>query len=322
MSTSRRAGFTLIELLTVIAIIAILAAMVFTVGPGMIRRAKITRMENALKQLNVALVAYSTDNKRGSYPPAYGFVGVDQGNNQPPPDTALDGSFYHLRPYLALTKQHGEQGLYDEFSESYDTNRDGVLSLLEFSPVGRKTPQQTWVFDSGLPRYMEGAVPAVEIGRQLGPKQKRPFIYVPVNRAQWQRASKFWIRTGDFLATRWDATAPELQTITFPPTKYDAYVLIGVGPDGRTFGLVDDPPFLAQVPARDAYHLAALRTYFLATRDLNANSKLDFDWTARTKEGEAAVPEYQVAPSNKSCNNDLPCADAPRGAGPWIYVSQ
>ena len=111
-----------------------------------------------------------------------------------------------------------------------------------------------------------------------------------------------------------------MQGVSFPPTKYDAFVLISVGPGGSTFGLTDDPPFKASVNPRNLYHLAALRTYFLATRDLNANGKLDFDFNTRTKEGEGKLT-YTVAPTNKQCDNNLPC-DTPANAGPWIYVSQ
>ncbi len=321
MNATRRAGFTLIELLTVIAIIAILAGMVFTVGPRMIERAKISRMVNAIRQINTALVAYSTDNKRGSYPPAYGFIGLGQ-VPPAPSDPVLDETYYHLRPYMALLKHHGESGLYDEFSESYDTNRDGKLSLLEFGPTGHKTPQGPWVFDQGLPRYVgtNAAALQVEMGRQLA-KQPRPFIYVPVNSTQAKRAAKYWINKGDFLATTWDSEATGLRDDSFPPTKYDAFVLISVGPGGSTFGLLDDQPYFQTASnSRVAYHLAALRTYFLATRDLNANGKLDFDFNTRTKEGEGKLT-YKVAPTNQACNNELPC-DTPNGTGPWIYVSQ
>jgi hypothetical protein len=230
--------------------------------------------------------------------------------------------YYHLRPYMSLIKSHGDVKLYDEFSTSYDSNRDGMLSLLEFGPVGHKTPQGPWVFDPGLPRYTGGADPAVEITRQMTEAKQRPFIYVPVNRAQAQRCAKYWIKTGDFLANTWDPTAAELQGMSFPPAKYDVFVLIGVGPGGSTFGLVDNPPFVSTIPSRDAYHIAALRTYFLATRDLNANSKLDFDFTARTREGEAkATYNVKTGGGDKPCDNNLPC-DTPANTGPWIYVSQ
>ena len=320
MNATRRAGFTLIELLTVIAIIAILAGMVFAVLPRVLERARISRMVNALKQVNTAMIAYSTDNKRGSYPPAYGFIADKQ---QPTQTTEADEVYFNLRPYMSLLQHHGELGLYDEFSTSYDSNRDGKLSLLEFGPVGRKTPQGPTVFDTGLPRYLgvNNAALGTEVQRQMSAKQ-RPFIYAPVNRTQAQRATKFWINRGDFLAQTWDPTAPELQGVILPPTKYDAFVLISVGPGGSTFGLADDPPFLAATNPRNAYHLAALRTYFLATRDLNANGALDFDFSARTKEGEGKLTyTVKTASGDKPCDNNLPC-DTPANAGPWIYVSQ
>jgi prepilin-type N-terminal cleavage/methylation domain-containing protein len=316
MNASRRLGFTLIELLTVIAIIAILAGMIFTVGPGMIRRAKERRLDGALRQVNTALVSYMADNKRGSYPPAYGYIGENQGKNDPPADPALDETYYHLRPYMMLLGHHGELGFYDEFSTSYDTNGDGRLSLLEFMPAGIKTPTGTYQFTPRLPRY-NGSNDGDEVGLQLGAKQ-RPFIYIPVNRSQAKRAATFWINNKDFLAKTWNPAAPEVQGMAFPPSKYDAFVLIGVGSFNNTFGLVDDPPFLAQVAQKNAYHLAALRAYFLATRDLNANGKLDFDYNARTREGEGKL-EYTV--KGAACNNQLPC-NMPNGAGPWIYVSQ
>jgi prepilin-type N-terminal cleavage/methylation domain-containing protein len=311
MNTFRRAGFTLIELLTVIAIIAILAGMIMVVGPRLIERSKIARMQNALKQVNTSLVAYMTDSK-GSYPPGYGFVAPRQAEKQGP--SVADQFYFNLRPYLFQIGNHGELGLYDEFSKSYDTNSDGVLSLLEFSPAGTKQPDGTWKFDWTLPRYNRNN-DAGEVSLELGAKQ-RPFIYVPVNLIQAKRAAKYWIDNKDFLAKTWPAN-PGLPGVTFPPVKYDAFVLIGVGPYKNTFGLVDDPPFLAQVDARDAYHIAALRAYFLATRDLNANGQLDFDFTARTQAGEGKMT-YTV--NGAPCDNQLPC-NMPNGAGPVIYVS-
>jgi prepilin-type N-terminal cleavage/methylation domain-containing protein len=315
MNASRRAGFTLIELLTVIAIIAILAAMAFTIAPRMIEKAKITRMNNAMKQVSTALFAYLTDTKLGSYPHAYGYVGAKQGPNPPgPSNPSLDETYYHLRPFMSYISMHGNEKMYDEFSNAYDTDRDGRLSLLEFSPIGKRDQLGATKFLPGLPRYTGGGEPAEEVGLQTQPNKQRPFLYIPVNLAQEKRAAKYWIRTGNTLAQTWDTTAPELQGMTFPPVKYDGFVLISVGPGGSTCGIVaDDPTFFAAASAqnggRDAYHIMALRAYFLATRDLNANGKLDFDFTARNTDGEGKDP-----------GNVLP--DGTNGWGPMIYVSQ
>ena len=321
MRNSRKSGFTLIELLTVIAIIAILAAFTMTVGPRLIERAKIRRMDSALRQVSIALTAYFADNQ--SYPPAYGYVSIANKDMQTPPsDPTLEEKFYHLRPYMLLMKYHGNEEMYDEFSESYDTDRDGALSPLEFLPRGRKLPTNTWEFDAGLPRYVgvNDPVMSAEIQRQLD-AEKRPFVYIPVNRAQFARAQKYWLNHNAFLAERWSSSDADFPNITFPPPKYDTFVLIGMGPGGNSFGLLPQALGVPEESAnngRNLYHLLALRAYFLATRDMNANGLLDFDYTARTQSGEGALEyDYKGAP----VNNDLPCA-TPRSYGPWIYVGK
>lgn len=60
--THRRAGFTLIELLVVIAIIAILAAILFPVFARAKQTAQRSGCASNLKQLTLAIVAYTDDN--------------------------------------------------------------------------------------------------------------------------------------------------------------------------------------------------------------------------------------------------------------------
>ncbi len=329
MNFYRAKGFTLIELLTVIAIIAILAGLIMTVGPRMIERAKIRRLDSALRQVSTALAAYYVDHS--TYPPAYGYVGLEQaGNTNAPADPAADPNYYNLVPYMHRLRYHGVEEMYDEFSMSYDTMNEGRLRLLEYSPHGNKTLAGTFEFRwNEWPRYLGANTPGLseEINRQLT-ASKRPFIYIPVNKQQFARAQRYWHDIGDEYARNWnpdDAAFP--QGMVFPPRFYDAFVLISVGPAANTFGLLPDPlgvPAEQANNSRDIYHITALRAYYLATRDLNKNGLLDFDFRARTQQGEAgqSYPVGEGGFGGRTINNQLPPETNMRdGAGPYIYVS-
>lgn len=327
MNYSRIKGFTLIELLTVIAIIAILAGLVMTVGPRMIERARLNRLDSAMRQVSTALSAYYIDHN--TYPPAYGYVGFEQaGNMNAPSEPGQDPGYYNLVPYMYRLRYHGNEEMYDEFSMSYDTMNEGRLRLLEYSPHGRQTLAGTYEFDWSLPRYLGPDTPGLneEINWQLT-ASRRPFIYIPVNKQQFARAQRYWHAVGDEYAQSWDpGHAAFPQGLSFPPRSYDAFVLISVGPAGNSFGLLPDPLGVEAEQAnnsRDVYHITGLRAYYLATRDLNSNGLLDFDFRARTRQGEAAQ-EYVVNEggfAGRTINNNLPSPDMPAGAGPYIYVS-
>lgn len=316
MNSVNKKGFTLIELLTVIAIIAILAGLTMTVGPRLIERAKLRRLDSAMREVATALTAYYVDH--ATYPPAYGYVNFEKRDSQPPADPALDPSYYNLQPYMFRMKYHGNEELYDEFSASYDTDKDGRLSLLEFSPIGTRQPTGGFQMDFSLPRYTGNATPEFypEVERQLQ-AQRRPFIYVPVNLQQFSRAQRYWINHGDAFASRWDASDPDFPNITFPPKAYDAFVLISVGPAENSFGLLPDP--IGTESARDVYHITALRAYYMATRDLNANGRLDFDFRTRSAQQEAGLT-YNLG--SHPMTNELPSTTMPNGYGPYIYVSK
>ncbi len=102
--------------------------------------------------------------------------------------------------------------------------------------------------------------------------------------------------------------------MTFPPANYDAAVLISLGPDGNTRGLLPEPGGLPAavtngVAPAYAYHVLGIVAYFMASRDADASGALDFDFRGRTRGGEAKNP-----------NNQLPDPLAPNGQGPMILV--
>ena len=316
MKCARQRGFSLIELLTVIAIIAILASLIFPALSRSREKARTNRMNNAMLQIRTAMTQYYADH--GTYPPGYGFVAWD--TREDDPSLHPDDVYFFLKPYMAYIGMHGLADVYDEFSETagtgYDADRDGAIGPLEFGPVGAKNIA-TGSYTFPTERYV-GANLESEVDQQLS-ADRRPFIYAPVNMRQLKKARNFWISQQDWYATTWDPANPILLGVTFPPASYDAFVLIGVGPGGSSFGVAPNTPPGTEVSARDIYHLLAMRAFFLATRDLNDNGEKDFDFTARNTRGEAEM-EYQV--NGVSVNNQLPDPNAPDGYGPWIFVVQ
>ncbi len=89
-----RKGFTMIELLTVIAIIAILAAIIFPVAGTVRERARQSRCMSNLNQIFVALQNYKDDYR--AYPPVLGAYAVDANGN--PTCTPANAVPFNLAP--------------------------------------------------------------------------------------------------------------------------------------------------------------------------------------------------------------------------------
>jgi prepilin-type N-terminal cleavage/methylation domain-containing protein len=319
MSAFRRKGFTLIELLTVIAIIAILSGITFSAFSRVREAAKLRRVVNSMQQIRTMMTAYYGQNN--SYPPGYGFVKFSMRSENPADHN--EDEFYYLRPYTVPLRIFDQEDLYDEFSYSltgYDTNRDGLITLGEFLPYNMDTsrPDIPPVFSKT--RFNGNNIDTIPLLQS----DLRPFVYAPVYMRHFKQAQKYWIdigiETGNFNATAWDPNDQRLRGVTFPPPEYDAFVLISMGPAGNTFGVLPtDPGYvqnLLQNFPRGAYHILAMRTFYLATRDLNNNGQLDFDYQARTGQGEAGLV-YSVG--SRSVDNKLPNAEAPDGYGPLIF---
>lgn len=320
-----RLGFTLIELLTVIAIIAILASMVFIAGPRMIEKAKITTFANNCNQIRIACVGYYPNNN-DSYPPGYGFKAFIKPENRTDNDDELpDHKKFHLTPYTIKIGYFRNFDIYDNFSQdTYDTDRDGQLSLLEFMPVGTKTGLDTYKFPEEV---YTGSNLNADVRAALN--EQAPYAYIPINSKQYKKIADYYYNLGvggdrsAWYMERWD---PENNFFSsnnpYAPQRYDDYVIISVGPWGSTGGILTPPEsFMNDLQSKvhpDCwYHVLAIRAYWLATRDIegpnfDGNGEPDFDFRSRTH-GDSGDPGSY----NGENLNFLP--DGSNGPGPLIY---
>ncbi|HOZ48459.1 MAG TPA: type II secretion system protein [Candidatus Hydrogenedentes bacterium] len=297
MRFQARRGFTLIELLTVIAIIMILMGLV-VIGMGrFIERAKIAAASNTMNQIRNSMTLYFTKNVE-SYPPAYGYL------------TSASPEVFCLEPYTVRVGLFGNEDFYDSFSESLDTNMDDFIDLPEYCPPATKTGLDKYTFPSDM-YWLSG--PNVMSTRDRIPQGPRPYAYFPINRKQFKRVHDYYYailtdpehpehaEDGAYART-WP---PDNLGLFFPPPKYDAFVLIGVGPMNHTAGVIPATRLAdgsEPQPEFVQYHVTALRAFYLATRDLNENMRPDFDFRNRTGQGEDAEPETYEA---KGINGDF-----------------
>ena len=319
MTRRDKKGFSLVELLVVIAIIGILGSMTYVGISRYLERAKITEADARMRNIQPMLVDYFT--KNNTFPPPYGSVRWDQKDT--PVGSVPDDQFYHLQPLYAYLNIHNNDDSHDTFSigVGYDTDGDNQLSLLEFAPIGTRNVA-TDILTFPTDRY-NGANLINEVNSQLR-ADSRPFVYIAYNERQFKRAKRYFIERGLYQAQGWDPSDPLLASVQFPPPVYDKAVLISLGPSGSTFGVVPEP--LGTESARDLYHITALRAAFLATRDLNGNGQLDFDFIARTQNDEGGLT-YTVngvniqssLPFPEAPTNQLPDPETPNNAGPMIF---
>ncbi len=103
-ANSRVAGFTLLELLSVIAIISVLAALLFSASRSSIAKTNQVRCLNNLRTIGQAFGTFASDNN-GEYPRA------STPNNQGNPDWVYEGGFWFnaLGPYLGDTNRFRQE---------------------------------------------------------------------------------------------------------------------------------------------------------------------------------------------------------------------
>jgi hypothetical protein len=271
--------------------------------PRVRESAKIARTEADLSSIKTALATYYAVPDNGSYPPAYGYrtwISHDQNQNPAAPlDPVADWDIYYwhtLYVDFPSVELRDIFDLYDEWSRAYDTDDNGAIDHLEFDPI----------VGPPNPIYDEPFAVADGFDTLTGADDRtfaRPYIYIPVNKAQIKKVRRYYEDQNDYKASTWDPTNQVLANLVFPPPRYDSFALISVGPQENTCGIVNPPAaVLANIKAalaangtsQDLYHVLGLRAYYLASRDLNKSGELDYDFRSRRKgEGKPeAFPDH------------------------------
>lgn len=302
MKTARTWGFTLIELLVVIAIIGILAGLVSVALPRALERAKIADVEADFNAIRTALTQYYTENE--SYPPAYGFRTWP--TNEPG---------HHTQTYMAYIGLFGALDFHDRFSTDYDANRNDTIDLLEYVPYNGGT--DTFEPIGTTPIYAGGLGVMGRFDRE-----QRPYIYAPYYSKQMDKLKREIVEAGGQIWTGETWNDEFDLELGYPPPRYDGFVLISVGPEENTHGvsspLPADGAFVASITnyPEAAYNILALRAAYLGSRDVNENGLLDFDFRARSRQGEAdptlfADATYRLLPDGTAAGGPLLFHQAP-----------
>jgi len=274
-------GFTLIELLTVIAIISILAAITFTVGPRVMEKAKIGAVEGDLKNVSIALATYFVD--FNTFPPALYDVlkGKDLDHNVGTDGQTPSDMLYLERLNLGSQK---DAAFYDKASDPrrpfvyipvYSKNVDLVHRFLQNE--GDITPYTQYMamynaiesnLSSGLRLPSSDSVPArFDLWVLLSTGTNDPEqLYGGLNPATWIERDE-----------NIDLTDNE--------------------------GIPDDYEL-------DRICMYRLTSYVLATMDKDNNGYLDYDLRTRSKHMSPRLPDGEFEP--------LP--DGSRRAGPIIAL--
>lgn len=143
---SRRSGFSLVELLTVIAIIAILAAIIFPVMGVVKDKARQSECMTNMHQITMALQLFKQDNRK--YPTVLSTAALDSSGNQGSPGNTV--SFEQAKDGTGLFPEYAKSSIkLFHCSTSKITNTTDLVEIDAF-PDGAKLskPVYCYAYDS------------------------------------------------------------------------------------------------------------------------------------------------------------------------------
>ncbi len=117
-----RSGFTLIELLIAVAIIGVLASVLFANFIGVRQRARDSQRKSDLRQIQAALEFYRSD--QGSYPDSSSFKTIFYSTHCPPTSPAV----YNATTYMSKPPCDPNKSVYDVSSGDAMTYGDYIYS--------------------------------------------------------------------------------------------------------------------------------------------------------------------------------------------------
>lgn len=161
----RTSGFTLIELLVVIAIIAILAAILFPVFAKAKRQANLTNCGSQMKQIAMAMLAYSGDYsgrmpRIGTYNPS---TGIGTIRSEDSVTCRYNLMVQDLRPYVKNDGIYRCPGAVIKAPKNTSTNPQDWDDFLLYMP------QNEWVRKEVSYRFNDAMI---ETGAPGGPRMK------------------------------------------------------------------------------------------------------------------------------------------------------
>ncbi len=291
--SGRSRGFTLIELLTVIFIIGLLAAILIPSVSKVRERANRAAVAADLRSVSTSLSDYQIDSLQGngSFPPKAGcpmryFVEAQINDAFPSPQYEMNELW---KSYLARCELIGADvggNFYDRFSRSEDLNRSQRVQV-PYSDPGEALAEDRPT------RFTVDPIAGFQVftpPNGIIDRGKVAYQYFPVNSnniGKFRQILSVMVQGNedDVYANRpytmAELTNPrgeldiDIEGLTLPAQRYDRFVLLSLGPVGSDQGIVprnaDNPDDLR------------LRAFYRATRDLDNNQILDFDFNARSK---------------------------------------